>query len=79
VIELIGLSGIICEDEDGGASIHVHYAIADKKGNCFAGHVNKGNEIFATADIVIGEIEGIFMGRAIDPKFNLPLFSPRQL
>jgi hypothetical protein len=78
-IELVGISGIICEDDDGGISLHVHYSIADKKGNCFAGHVNKGNRVFVTADIIIGEIEGIFMGRMIDPVLNLPLFSPQQL
>lgn len=79
ITELVGISGIICEDEEGNPSLHVHYSVSDKEGKTFSGHVNTGNIVFATADIIIGEIEGIFMGRDIDSIFNLPLFSPKQL
>jgi hypothetical protein len=79
VTELVGVSGIICEDEGGSPSLHVHYTVADKNGTTFSGHMNTGNIVFATTDIIIGELEGIFMGRNIDPIFNLPLFYPRQL
>lgn len=79
VTELVGISGIICEDEQGEPSLHVHYTLADKTGATFSGHVNTGNLVFATVDMIIGEIEGIFMGREIDPTFHLPLFCPKQL
>ena len=79
VTELVGISGIICEDEQGEPSLHVHYTVADKTGATFSGHMNTGNLVFATVDIIVGEIEGIFMGRDIDPTFNLPLFYPKQL
>ena len=79
IIELVDLSGIICENDDGSTNLHVHYSISDSDGHGYAGHLDEDNKVFATLDCVIGEIEGIFMGRSIDPKFGLPLFNPRQL
>ena len=78
VTELIGISGIICEDDEGAPSLHIHYAVADKKGNTFSGHMNYGNRVFATTDIIIIEFDGIKMGRKLDPVFNLPLFYPTE-
>jgi len=78
VIELISLSGMICDDE-GEVSLHVHGAFADRNGKCYAGHIEGNNLVFATVEIMIGEVEGVFMARSYDDKFGVKLFSPRQL
>ena len=37
--------------------IHLHISISDEKGNCFGGHLgDKGNIVFTTAEIIIGEL-----------------------
>ena len=77
-IELLGLSGMICHDDKGEILLHLHYSLADKDGNAFGGHVIEGNKVLLTCDILIGEVDGIEMGRAYDKDLEVFLFAPKQ-
>ena len=78
-IELISLGGIICTTEDGKPSLHIHADFADEHGRGFGGHFKEGNRVLTTVELVIGELDGIFMSRAIDPERGVPVFRPIQL
>ncbi|MCI8573747.1 MAG: DNA-binding protein [Oscillibacter sp.] len=78
-IELIAMNGIICTEADGKPSLHIHAAFADENGKEFGGHLNVGNLVLATVELVIGEFEGIRMSRGIDPDRGVPVFTPIQL
>ncbi len=77
-IELISMSGSICEGADGIASLHIHSCYADGEGNTFAGHLVEGNPILMTADIVIAEFEGIRMDRRMDEELGVPIVRPKK-
>ena len=77
-IELISMNGIICTDQEGKPSLHIHAAFADEKGNEFGGHFKEGNRVLTTVELVIGEFEHIKMSRAIDPERGVPVFTPTQ-
>lgn len=78
-VELISLDGIICTGEAGDTQLHVHCALSDQNGNGYGGHFTEGNIVLNTAEIVIGEIDGILMSRKIDPLRGTPCFTPIQL
>jgi predicted DNA-binding protein with PD1-like motif len=75
-IELISTSGMICKGDKGETLFHVHCSFSDQNGGGWAGHLIEGNKVLITADFVIGEIEGINMGRRIDPDVELLIFHP---
>ncbi len=77
-IELISLDGIICEGEAGDTQFHIHCALADKSGVGYGGHFKEGNRVLTTVEMLVGELEGIFMSRAIDPLRGVPVFTPKQ-
>ena len=78
-IELISMGGIICTEQDGKISLHVHAAFADESGAAFGGHFKEGNRVLTTVEMVIGELDHINMSRAIDPERGVPVFTPLQL
>ncbi len=47
---------------------HIHICLADSEGNTFGGHLKDGCVVGFTAEIVIGEIEGVEFGREFDEK-----------
>jgi predicted DNA-binding protein with PD1-like motif len=75
-IELISTSGMICKGEKGETLFHVHCNFSDQNGGGWGGHLIEGNKVLITADFVIGEIEGINMGRRFDPEVELLIFHP---
>ena len=77
-IELTGASGVICTDEAGSVNLHVHISLSDKYGNGHGGHLVEGTRVLMTADIVLGEIEGVGMLRRFDPDMEVFLLSPQQ-
>lgn len=77
-IELIGLNGIICRGDDGRPVPHIHASFADKKGNEFGGHLKDGNIVLMTVELVIAEISGVSMSRALDPAKGVPVLSPEE-
>lgn len=77
-IELISMGGIICTDQEGKVSLHVHASFADEHGKGFGGHFKEGNHVLTTVEMIIGELEHIQMSRAIDPSRGVPVFTPIQ-
>jgi len=78
-IELISMGGIICTDQEGKVSLHVHASFADEHGKGYAGHFKEGNRVLTTVELVIGELEHINMSRAVDPARGVMVFQPVQL
>ncbi len=59
-MQILGLSGIIFEDEDGEMDTHIHGTFTDSDGNIYGGHVLEGeNPVAVRLSIVIGEIAGV--------------------
>ena len=77
-IELTGASGVVCSDADGNINLHVHVCLSDRNGKAYGGHLVQGTTVLMTADIVLGEIEGVSMLREYDPEMDVYLLSPRQ-
>lgn len=77
-IELISVSGAVCEGSDGKPSLHVHCCFGDSEGNTRAGHLIEGNPVLLTADICIGEYEGIRVMRSMDDELGVPIAHPIQ-
>jgi len=77
-IELTGAAGIVCHDETGSTNLHVHVTLSDRHGGAHGGHLVEGTKVLLTVDAVIGEIEGMVMGRRFNEELGLPLFAPRQ-
>jgi len=61
--EIVSLVGTLSPD---GA--HLHVSLSDSTGHTIGGHLLEGNEIYTTAEIVIGEAEALLFRREIDPK-----------
>lgn len=78
-IELISLSGVICEDDEKNVSLHIHGAFADGEGKSYAGHLIKGNHVLITVELIIEEFENIYMARKLDEKLGMMLFTPIQI
>ena len=78
-IELTGASGVVCSDAEGNINLHVHICLSDKTGRAYGGHLVQGTKVLMTADIVLGEIEGVSMLREYDPYMDVYLMNPRQI
>lgn len=78
-IELIAVSGQICAGEKGEVLLHVHCCYADEHGTAYAGHLIEGNKILMTADLTIGEFEGIYMDRRYEEDYGVYLVHPTQI
>ncbi len=78
-IELISMNGIICTEPDGKPSLHIHAAFADENGKEYGGHFNVGNCVLSTVELVLAELDGLRMTRAMDPDRGVPVFTPLPL
>lgn len=79
LFSLISVSGLICHEEDGSVSPHVHVTLSYGDGTTFGGHLGYGSIVLTTTELVIGRVSQIGMVRRIDPDIGLPLFHPTQL
>lgn len=61
--EILSLVGTLSPDGP-----HLHIALADGTGKTIGGHVQAGNLIYTTAEIVIGELDDVTFSRPIDPE-----------
>ena len=77
-IELVSATGIVCHDDEDVTNLHVHMTVTDRHGNAHGGHLVEGTKVLLTTDVVIAEIDGLVMGRKLDPYYEVPLFAPRQ-
>lgn len=59
--EILSLSGTLSIH-----GLHLHIAIADRTGKTIGGHLDQGNLIYTTAEIVLGEIEDLTFRRDRD-------------
>ena len=78
-IELISVSGAVCEGLEGEPSLHVHCTFGDSQGYVRAGHLIEGNIVLLTADICIGEYGDIRVARSMDEELGVPIAHPIQL
>ena len=78
-IELTGLSGVICSDADGSINLHIHLSMSDIYGTGHGGHLLRGTKVLMTADLVLGEIEGVAMNRTYNEDMDVLLLSPQEL
>lgn len=76
-IELVNVNGMICEGEEGETLLHIHCGFSDQYGNAYGGHLIDGNKVLLTVDIVVGEIEGMIMGRRYDENLEVFVFNPK--
>ena len=75
--ELLGISGVICHDENGEINLHVHINISDPEGNAYGGHLAEGTTVLITVDTVIAELDGIEMERKYDDSLGFAILNPR--
>lgn len=59
--EIVSLVGTMGQD-----GVHLHVSIADNTGKTIGGHLVAGCLIYTTAEIVIGEAEGLVFSRVAD-------------
>ncbi len=78
-LELLSMTGMICHNTEGECLLHVHFTFSDQKGNAYGGHVIEGCKVLLTTDILIGEIEGLEMGREYDPDLEVYIFGPKNI
>jgi predicted DNA-binding protein with PD1-like motif len=77
-IELVSLNGMICQGVKGETLFHLHGSFSDQYGNAWGGHLIEGNKVLLTVDVVIGEIDGLHMGRRYDEDLDVFLFNPTE-
>lgn len=78
-IELLSISGIICHNDEGKVSPHIHFSMSDELGCAWGGHMVEGNIVLLTVEIVIGVIDKVDMVRKFNEEVGIPVFSPTQL
>jgi len=61
--EIVSLVGTFSPDGS-----HLHIALSDSTGATIGGHLLEGNEIYTTAEIVLGEAHQLKFSREIDPE-----------
>ena len=62
-MEIVSLVGTIA-----GNGVHLHISLSDATGRTIGGHLTEGCIVNTTAEIVIGEIEGMRFTREDDPE-----------
>jgi len=61
--EIVSLVGTFSVDGS-----HLHISLSDSTGATIGGHLLEGNEIYTTAEIVLGEADQLQFNREIDPE-----------
>ena len=61
-LEIVSLVGTLSPDGP-----HLHIALADRAGSVHGGHLLSGSPVHTTAEIVIGELDGVVFARELDP------------
>lgn len=61
--EIVSLVGTLSPD-----GLHLHISLSDSTGATIGGHLLEGNEVYTTAEIVIGEAEQLQFHRETDPE-----------
>ena len=61
-LEIVSLCGTLSPDGP-----HLHVALADRAGRVHGGHLLPGGVVHTTAEVVLGELDGIAFARELDP------------
>ncbi|NOT30069.1 MAG: DNA-binding protein [Planctomycetes bacterium] len=61
-LEIVALVGTLSPEGP-----HLHVALADGEGRVLGGHLLEGCPIHTTAEVVLGELEGVRFARELDP------------
>lgn len=74
-LELLAGQGFIGTEDSEELSVHLHGLVSDKYMRIFGGHfIQGGNDIAATAEIIIHEIDNAELRRSFDKETGFPLF-----
>lgn len=77
-LELICASGVLGEGEGGDLELHLHCCVSRGR-EVWAGHaVAGGSPVLITAEVILQELSGISMRRALDPQSPFKIFLPHQ-
>ncbi len=76
-VEIVALSGVIFQSEQGETLLHLHGTFSDMTGTVYGGHVVAGaNPVLATLDALIGEVADAKMIRRMDEEVGMDLYTP---
>lgn len=73
-LEVASCTGNVAVDEKGEVVIHAHVVVSNEKGEAFGGHLMKGSEVGATAELIMVEVAGVEAQRVYDEKTKLKLW-----
>jgi uncharacterized protein len=73
-LEVASCTGNVAVDEKGEVVIHAHVVVSNEKGETFGGHLMKGSEVGATAELIMVEAAGVKAQRVYDEKTKLKLW-----
>jgi hypothetical protein len=73
-LEVASCTGNVAVDEKGEVVIHAHVVVSNEKGEAFGGHLMKGSEVGATAELIMVEAAGVKAQRVYDEKTKLKLW-----
>jgi predicted DNA-binding protein with PD1-like motif len=73
-LEVASCTGNVAVDEKGEVVIHAHVVVSNGKGKAFGGHLMKGSEVGATAELIMVEATGVEVQRVYDEKTKLKLW-----
>jgi len=73
-LEVASCTGNIAVDEREEVVIHAHIVVSNGKGEAFGGHLMKGSEVGATAELMMVEAAGVEAKRVYDEKTKLKLW-----
>ena len=73
-LEVASCTGNVAVDERGEVAIHAHIVVSNEKGEAFGGHLMKGSEVGATAELTMVEAAGANVQRVYDEKTKLKLW-----
>lgn len=73
-LEIASCTGNMAVDEKGEVVIHAHVVVSNAKGEAFGGHLMKGSQVGATAELVMIEAVGVEIQKVFDEKTKLKLW-----
>ena len=78
VVQFLSAQGVICHDESGEPSVHIHGVFCDQ-GLLKGGHFDQpGNIVAATMELVIQEVLGVNMTFQLDSEIDQLCLDPGQ-
>jgi predicted DNA-binding protein with PD1-like motif len=73
-LEIASCAGNVAVNEKGEFVIHAHIVVSNEKCEAFGGHLMKGSQVGATAELVMIEATDVEIQRVFDEKTKLSLW-----